>query len=135
MPQEWGAYQFPELRRAPGIVLDETIRDGLAKVLLKAVGERALRLLELWSGEGEPGVFVLAHVLQFLHVLAHLVQKILCVLVIGVDAALKLLLRWGCGGVGVWRRGGRCVSELTIQWLVCRFTSCFQRTERGIRAL
>ena len=54
MPQEWGAYQFPELRRAPGIVLDETIRDGLAKVLLKAVGERALRLLELWSGEGEP---------------------------------------------------------------------------------
>ena len=99
MPQEWGAYQFPELRRAPGIVLDETIRDGLAKVLFKAVGERALRLLELWSGEGEPGVFVLAHVLQFLHVLAHLVQKILCVLVIGVDAALKLLLRWGCGGV------------------------------------
>ena len=124
---EWTAYQFPELRGAPGIVLDESIRDGLAKVLLKAVGERALRLFELWSGEGEPGVFVFAHILQLFHVLAHLVEKVLCVLVIGVDAALKLLLRWGCGGCEV--------SGVMIEAVVCRFTSCFKTVERGIRAL
>lgn len=57
-------YQFPELGSAPGIVLDETIRDGLAKVLLEAIGERALCLFKLWSREGEPGVFVFAHILR-----------------------------------------------------------------------
>jgi hypothetical protein len=99
-------YQLPELRRAPGVVLHETPLHRLSKVLLEAVRERTLRLLKLRRRERQPRILVLAHVLQLLHVLTHLVEEVLRVLVVRVDTTLELLLRNDTGGA----RGARRVA-------------------------
>ena len=86
-------YQLPELWSRPRIVLHQAPLHRLSEVLLEAIRERTLRLLELRRRERQPRVLVLAHVLQLLHVLAHLVEEVLGVLVVRVDATLELLLR------------------------------------------
>ena len=72
------------------IARDATQRAHFAKVFLKVVRERALGSFELWGAKAQTRVLVFAHLFKLFGVLAHLLQQIHLVLVVGIDAFFEI---------------------------------------------